>query len=215
MSRPSAPVVAELGRPETPSETAERKAASSAAYRSSQNFRSLIAALVVTLAVVIVIVLIVPRGEPAPKPPIDLPGIAANAETAIGGPVVLPEVPEGWAVNRAELTGGAVTVWDVTIAPTGDNDRGFAHIAQAVDVGASWAATPLKGTPKDGTVSIAGRDWDVYKVARPADSANVSYALGTAAGPDYVLIYGSLSEKTAAGLAESLAPQLDAVEGTR
>jgi hypothetical protein len=37
-------VVAELGRPETPEETAARKAESSRVYRSSQNFRNLIAA---------------------------------------------------------------------------------------------------------------------------------------------------------------------------
>ena len=37
-------VVAELGRPETPDETAARKAASSAAYRSSKTVRNLVVA---------------------------------------------------------------------------------------------------------------------------------------------------------------------------
>ncbi|HYP73058.1 MAG TPA: DUF4245 domain-containing protein, partial [Microbacterium sp.] len=56
-------VVAELGRPETPQETADRKAASSAAYRSSKTFRNLIAALLITVAVVAVVYLGVPRGS--------------------------------------------------------------------------------------------------------------------------------------------------------
>ena len=41
-------VVAELGRPETPDETAARKAASSAAYRSSKTVRNLVVALLVS-----------------------------------------------------------------------------------------------------------------------------------------------------------------------
>ena len=45
-------IVAELGRPETPDETAARKAESSRVYRASQNTRNLVAALLVTLAVV-------------------------------------------------------------------------------------------------------------------------------------------------------------------
>lgn len=213
--RDGAPVVAELGRPETPQETADRKAASSAAYRASQTFTGLIAAIIVTLAVVLVIVLIVPRGEPAPRPPVDLPGIAANAETAVGHPVVVPDVPEGWAVNKAELTGGSVTVWDVTIAPTDETARGFAHIAQAMGVTATWAATPLKGTAATGTVTIAGREWDEYKISRPDETGNVSYAIGTQAGSDYVLVYGSLTAKAAAALATEISPQIDALQEER
>jgi hypothetical protein len=44
-------IVAELGRAETPDETAARKAESSRVYRASQNTRNLVAALIVTIAV--------------------------------------------------------------------------------------------------------------------------------------------------------------------
>lgn len=208
----SAPVVAELGRPETPQETADRKAASSAAYRSSQTFRNLVAAMLVTLGVVLVIVFIVPRGEPGERPPIDLAAIAKDAETAVGGPVVVPEVPKNWRVNKAELSGGAYTVWDVTMAPTGDTARGFARIAQAIDAEPAWAAIPLNGaSPKD-RVTIEGREWEVFTIAHPADNGNVSYALGAPAGDDYVLIYGSLSADDAAGIAKGLEPQLAQID---
>ena len=66
------PIIAELGRPETPDETAARKAASSKAYRSSQTVRNLVAALAVTLAVVAVIIFAVPRGEPVERAPLDV-----------------------------------------------------------------------------------------------------------------------------------------------
>ena len=72
------PIVAELGRPETPEETAARKAEFSKTYRAGQSFRNLIAALIITLAVVAVVIFGVPRGEPASEPQIDLPGIAAD-----------------------------------------------------------------------------------------------------------------------------------------
>ncbi|QTV79878.1 DUF4245 family protein [Microbacterium sp. NIBRBAC000506063] len=111
-----APVVAELGRPETPEETAARKAASSKAYRSSQTFRNLIAALVVTIGALAVIMFAVPRGQITEPPPVDLAGIAAEASTAMDRPVLVPEVTAQWIVNRAELEGGPVAVWDVTLA---------------------------------------------------------------------------------------------------
>ncbi|MFE6995461.1 DUF4245 family protein [Microbacterium sp. NPDC057659] len=203
-----APIVAELGRPETPQETADRKAESSRVYRSSQTFRNLIAALLVTIGVVIVIVLSVPRGEPVAQPPIDLAAIAKNASTSLDRPVIVPDPPEDWRVTAAEVTGGAVTVWNVTLAPTADDERGFLKLAQAADADRMWAATPLRGAQPAGTVDAGGVEWDVYKIADPAASGNISYALGTQAGTDYVLLYGSRSADETAGFAKTLVPQI-------
>lgn len=208
----SAPIVAELGRPETPEETADRKAESSRIYRSSQTFRNLIAALLVTIGVVIVIVLSVPRGEPVAQPAIDLAGIAKNAETSLDRPVVVPDPPKGWRVTAAEVTGGAVTVWNVTLAPTADDERGFLTLAQAADADRVWAATPLRGAQPSGTVDVGGVEWDVYKIAKPEAAGNISYALGTQAGSDYVLLYGSRSADDTAAFAETLVPQIDTLE---
>jgi len=204
-----APIVAELGRPETPQETADRKAESSRVYRSSQTFRNLIAALLVTIGVVIVIVLSVPRGEPVAQPPIDLAGIAKNAETSLGRPVVVPDPPKDWRVTSAEVAGGAVTTWNVTLAPTADDERGFLKISQAVDADRLWAATPLRGAQSSGTLDAGGVEWDVYKIASPEASGNISYALGTQAGTDYVLLYGSRSAEETAAFAETLVPEID------
>lgn len=206
-----APVVAELGRPETPEETAARKAASSKAYRSSQTIRNLVAALIATLAVTAIIVFGVPRGSVTPPPPVDLEGLAAEASTAMDRPVIVPELTAAWRVNAAELQGGPVTVWDVTIAPSAEDERGFLRIAQAFDADAAWAPLRLDSTAASGTVVIDGRDWDEYVLRNPELSANVSYALGTQAGRDYVLVYGSLGPDDTAAFAGSLTPQLDAL----
>ncbi|MFF7291912.1 DUF4245 family protein [Microbacterium sp. NPDC008134] len=205
MNKP-APIVAELGRPETPEETAARKAASSKAYRSSQTVRSLIAALLATLAVLAVIIFAVPRGEPASTPSVDLTGIAADVENTMDSAVIVPELGDFWRVNAAELQSGATVVWDITLAPAADDERGFIKVAQAFDADSRWAPQRLEGTAPTDTVTIDGIEWDVFS---PGDSAsNISYALGTQAGDDYVLLYGSRSADSTAELAASLTPQI-------
>lgn len=202
------PIVAELGRAETADETAARKAESSRVYRSSQTFRHLIAALIVTVAVVAVIVFAVPRGTPPDAPKVDVAAVAAGVKETMQRPVLVPEVPDKWRANSAHLTGTDVPVWDVVLAPAAESERGFVHVAQAFDADVRWAPQVLTGTAPTGTVSIDGRTWDVFTLADPGKSANVSYAIGTQIGKDYVLLYGALSPDATAGLATELAPQL-------
>lgn len=206
---------ADLGRPETPDETAARKAASSKAYRSSQTVRNLVAALVVTLAVVVVIIALVPRGEPVAAKPIDVAAIAADVESSMGSPAIAPEMDEFWRVNAAELQSGAPVVWEVTLAPAAQDERGFIKLAQAFDADASWAPQRLNGVAPTDTVRIGGREWDVYQPGSASAEANVTYALGTQAGDDYVLLYGSRSADSTAELAESLIPQIRTVSEAR
>jgi hypothetical protein len=210
MNKP-APIVAELGRPETPEETAARKAASSKAYRSSQTMRSLIAALLVTVAVVAVIIFAVPRGEPTNAKKIDLVGIAANVESTMDSPVIVPELGDFWRVNAAGLTSGATVVWDVTLAPADEDERGYIRLAQAFDADSSWAPQRLNGIAPTDSVRIDGLDWDVYQPGGAGAEQNITYAIGTQAGDDYVLLYGARSAASTAELAETLVPQIRAL----
>lgn len=210
MNKP-APIVAELGRPETPDETAARKAASSKAYRGSQTLRNLIAALLVTVAVVAVIIFAVPRGEPVTAEKIDVAGIAAGVESTMDSPAIVPELDDFWRVNAAELQSGATVVWEITLAPAADDERGFIKVAQAFDADSSWAPQRLNGNAPTDEIRIGGLDWDVYKLGDAGANANVSYAIGTQAGDDYVLLYGSRSASSTADLAESLVPQIRAL----
>lgn len=210
MNKP-APIVAELGRPETPDETAARKAASSKAYRGSQTLRNLIAALLVTVAVVAVIIFAVPRGEPVTAQKIDVAGIAAGVESTMDSPAIVPGLDGFWRVNAAELQSGATVVWEITLAPAADDERGFIKVAQAFDADSSWAPQRLNGNAPTDEIRIGGLDWDVYKLGDAGANANVSYAIGTQAGDDYVLLYGSRSASSTADLAESLVPQIRAL----
>ncbi|MGM7671934.1 DUF4245 family protein [Microbacterium sp. A93] len=209
MNKP-APIVAELGRAETPQETAARKAEFSKNYRASQTFRNLVAALIITVAVVVIIVFAVPRGTPASEKAIDVARIASDVESTMESPAIVPELDDFWRVNAAELQGGATVVWNITLAPAADDERGFIRIAQAFDADAAWAPQMLNGTAATDTTEIGGLEWDVYTLNRDA-ADNVSYAIGTQAGDDYVLLYGSRSPESTAELAESLIPQIEEI----
>ncbi|MDX2375801.1 DUF4245 domain-containing protein [Microbacterium sp. LRZ72] len=205
---PTGRVVAELGRPETPEEEAARKAESSRVYRSSQSFRNLIAALLATLAVVVVVVLAVPRGEAPQTQSIDPAPLASAAAEAYGREIVVPVVPADWRVNAAGVEGdtAGTTEWTIVYAPPQD---GFLRVAQAFDVDDAWARSTLLGTTPEGVVTIDGVSWDVFEPDDPSSAANISFALGTQAGADYVLVYGSAAPETVRDIAATLTAQID------
>ena len=194
-------IVAELGRPETPDETAARKAESSRVYRSSQTFRNLIAALIVTVAVVAVVYFGVPRGTPPEQPPVDVPAAAAQVSADRGRAVIVPEAPASWRANAARVEDGA---WTVVYAP----QTGFVRIAQGFDAADAWTSTLLGGFAPTGSTAVDGIEWDVYDL--PGDDG-IRYALATEAGPDTVVVYGSMSAETAETAASGLTAQIRAL----
>jgi hypothetical protein len=201
-------VVAELGRPETPEETAARKATSSNAYRSSQTFRHLIAALLATLAIVLIVVLGVPRGEIAPGAQIDVAAEADQMSEAYDRTIIAPGVPEEWLVNSAKIEGDDVSAWTIVYVP---DDTSYLRVAQAFEPDASWVSRTLSGATPSGSVTIDGIAWDEYELTDPQDAGNVSYALATDAGADEVLLYGTATADTAAVVAEGLTDQIRAL----
>lgn len=188
-------IVAELGRPETPQETADRKAESSRVYRSSQSFRNLIAALIATVAIVVVIVLTVPRGEPAPRDPIDVAAVAADVAAAEGRPVVAPELDHEWMVNLAQIGDAAgVRAWNVVFAQEEKYGTGFVRVAQGFNADPSWPTRVLSGAALGDTVTIDGIVWDRFDITDPSRAGNVSTALTTSAGVDTVMLYGTADD---------------------
>jgi hypothetical protein len=200
-------VVAELGRPETPDETAARKAESSRVYRSSQTFRNLIAALIATLLVVLVVVFGVPRGEVPARESIDTAPVAADVAETYDRVVIDPAVPDEWRVNSAAVAAEAdgTTAWTIVYVP---DDSSFVRFSQAFDADEAWARSELRGTAPSDTATIAGIVWQVFEPADADAAGNISYALGTQAGPDYVLVSGSGSADTVGEVAEIIAPRV-------
>lgn len=203
-------VVAELGRPETPEETAERKAANSRTYRASQTTRNLVAALIVTLAVVLVIIFAVPRGTPPARGEVDVAAVAASVSDSEDRTVIVPDAPEEWLANAAAIEGDSVRAWTIVYVP--DESSGFLRIAQGFDADPAWPTRVLRGADIDDTVTIDGIVWDVYDIPDPSRAGNVSIALSTQAGADTVLVYGSTDEETARTAAASLSDQITAMQ---
>lgn len=194
-------IVAELGRPETPAETADRKVAASRAYRQSKTFRNLVAALLVIMAVVAVVYFGVPRGSLPDPEEADVAAAAQSASAAIGHPLLVPVVPENWRANSARLEG---SMWRVVYAPP----SGYVRVAQGVDADAGWATKVLGGFAPSGSVTVDGIAWDEYTIPAAARTDTVSYAISTTAGSDTVLIYGATDAATAAVAASGVTDQI-------
>lgn len=210
MSR-SPRIVAELGRPETPDETAARKAESSRVYRSSQNVRNLVAALLATLAVVAVIVFAVPRGTAPAREPIDVAAIAGDLARTQDRIVIAPEMSEDWVVNSARLQASeGVEGFAIVFAPAGEDQRGFLRFAQGFDADPSWAARMFAGAAPQRSVTIDGITWDRYELD-PERTGNISVALATSAGTDTVLIYGVAGDAALEDAARSVTEQVTAL----
>ena len=201
-------VVAELGRPETPEETAARKAEASQRYRSSQTFRHLIAALLVTLGVVLIVVLGVPRGTVSEGEGVDVTAEAAKLAEAYDRTVIAPVVPESWLVNAARMEGDEVSAWTVIYVP---DDTSFIRVAQAFDPDPAWISRTLGGATPTGTVTVDGIVWDEYEIDNPDRAGNITYAMATDAGNDQVLVYGTADAATSAVVADALADQIRAL----
>ncbi|MCC4266546.1 DUF4245 domain-containing protein [Microbacterium schleiferi] len=200
-------IVAELGRPETPEETAARKAESSRVYRSSQTFRNLVAALVITLGIVAIVIFAVPRGEPPASEPIDVAAVAEEVSLTLdGSTVIVPVVPETWLVTSAAVAGDDPRTWTVLYVPA--EDAGFVRVSQGFSADATWPTRELSGADSAGTIVIDGVEWTEYDIPDPARAGNISAALSTTAGADTILIYGATDAATLRVVAEGLADQI-------
>lgn len=208
-------VVAELGRPETPEETAARKAQDSRNYRSRKTVNNLVYSLLATLVIVLIVVLVVPRSDTSLIKPVDYHQVAAQTQAGLDVPLADPALPAGWRANAATWhTGGndKVPSWYIGLLTPSDQ---FIGLTQAMDANPTWIADQLQDQAATGTVVIDGIRWDVYRNARPAaDRGNFDFALVTAAGSSTYLLVGTAGEDEFHVLAEALAEQVRDTQAT-
>lgn len=215
MSAQSKPqrVVAELGRPETPEETAARKAESSRNHRKRQTVNNLVFSLLATLGVVLIIVLIVPRSDTSLLPDVDYHTAAQKAQEARDEVIMDPELPADWTSNSAKLSvtePPAISDWYIGLITPDDQ---FMGITQGFDANPTWQAQQLNGSLADSTLDIDGVTWTVYDNrdgSGPDDTGNVEYALATESGTSTVLIFGTASDEDFRTVAEAIAAQVKA-----
>ncbi|WP_158590012.1 DUF4245 domain-containing protein [Amnibacterium setariae] len=209
MSDPSGRVVAELGRPETPEETAERKARDRVLRRSRQNWRNLVGSLVACVLLVAAIVLIVPRGDQPVQRDVDVQQVAQQYGDTAGRPLIAPAVPAGWKANAAELRGsGDGSSWYVGWVIDGAEYAGLTEGLPGTD---DLLATTMQRARPTGTTTIGGLPWRVYdRRELGRDAGNVAYGLATRIGGVLVAVYGTAPEREIRDLAAKAAASAEA-----
>jgi len=202
-------VVAELGRPETPDETAARKAENSRRHRANQTLRNLIFALLASLAVVLFLVLVVVRPDQPAREPVDYIAVAEEAATEVGAPLIAPELPAGWTSNAARIETGndQITAWVVgLLTPSGQ----FIELRQGIGADKSWVAAQLDKARSTGGLTTGGLEWQVYDRRTDADSGNYAYSMSTLEAENGIVLHGTANDEEfgllAAAVGEELSP---------
>ncbi len=191
-------VVAELGRPETASETATRKAEQSRLYKQRKTVNNLVFSLLVSVAVMIVIVLIVPRGtDQWSDHSVNVAEAAAQNEANAARPLIAPSAPETWKAKQALIRtekGTDILYWFISYTT---ENQAFAAVTQAFtkngdEVNDTWVSQQLEAQQPTGSERIGDFEWTVYDhPKRSADESNVRFALQTQIGNNTVLVYGT------------------------
>lgn len=207
-------IVAELGRPETASETAARKAEQSRLYKQRKTVNNLVFSLLVSVGLMIVIVLIVPRGtDQWSDHQVNVAEAAEQNEVNSFRPLIAPEVPETWKAKQAVLRsekGSDIMYWYVGYTT---ENQAYAAINQAFTkngetVNETWVSQQLEAQDPTGTEQIGGLEWTVYDHPnRDATKSNVLFALEAQAGSNTLLVYGTDRPEALRTLAASVATQ--------
>jgi hypothetical protein len=187
-------VVAELGRPETPEETAARKAANSRARRSNQTLFNLLLALGASLVIVLFLILVVVRPTPAPLKPVDYRAIASQTQPTVSARLAVPKLPKGWTANSATIDPGTdgITIWSIGfLTPSGQ----YIGFEQGISADRTWISTELQQAQVTGSTSVAGVDWKAYNRRSADDPGNYAYSLSTVIGKNSYVLHGSATTK--------------------
>lgn len=208
-------VVAELGRPETPSETASRKAEQSRLYKQRKTVNNLVFSLLVSLGLVLVMVLVVPRGtDQWSAHTVNVAESAQQSEASAGRPLIAPEVPETWKAKQALVRGEGDTV-EWYVGYTTENEA-YAALSQAFtasgdEVDETWISQRLEGQDPTGSERIGDLDWIVYDhPKRNPDETNMVFGLQARIGTTTLLVYGTDRPEVLRTLAADVARQAKA-----
>ena len=180
-------IVAELGRPETPEETAARRAENSRKHRANQTVVNLVLALVASLGIVLLLVLVVVRPDPPADEPVDFAAVASQAQPAVDVPLVVPNLPPGWGANRAQLLNGSGDsyTWSIGfITPEPE----YIALEQGIDAPSDFIDDLVGTFAPTGETTIDGVTWRIFDRRDSRDVGNFAYSLtSTIDGSDFVL----------------------------
>ncbi|TAL42879.1 MAG: DUF4245 domain-containing protein [Salinibacterium sp.] len=201
-------IVAELGRPETPEETAARKAADSQKHRANQTLLNLILALAASLLIVFVIAISVNAPAPSTSHSVDYAAIAAEAQGGTTDPLIVPKLPEAWYANdaRFEKRSEVLTWYIGFITP----HTQFIAFNQGIDANPTWQSAVLEGIHSTSSTTIDGIKWTVFDNRDSKDPGNFAYSMAAISGRNTIVLHGTASDAEFRQLAKAIAAQLEA-----
>ncbi|MGO1545614.1 MAG: DUF4245 domain-containing protein [Gulosibacter sp.] len=205
--RPKPPaIVAELGRPETPEETAARKAENSRLYRQRKTINNLVAAIGVSLLAVAAIVFMVPRNDNEVLRDVDFSEVASQAQPGYEQPLADPAVPEHWQSNQAEIRTGAdgVTEWYIGFMLLEDDQAvEYVGLSQGINANDTWTYEKVDQRSPTGAITINGEEWVEYDYSEldSDEAGNTRYSLVREVDDSVYVLYGSHSAESVQELA--------------
>lgn len=202
------PIVAELGRAETPQETAERKSAASTKRRTNQTAVNLAIATVASLIAAVVLVLTVGLVDSGSRiDPVDYAAATEEAQASFGGQLVVPELPDTWTANYARVStdAGQVRSWRIGFVTP---DDAFIELVQTLDANPTWVDGEVRGAASGPVVTIGGVNWTSYDRRDVDDPGNVAFALVTESGASTIVLAGTADDAEFDELAEAVAKEL-------
>lgn len=217
-------VVAELGRPETPAETAARKARDSQLYRQRKTVNNLVFSLLVSVALMVGIVLMAPGligGKSAlEERNINVAELANQSADSAGRALAAPQVPKTWKARAANLRrDDGIVYWQIHYTAVSKNGtESYASVLQAYTpqgkpASARWLQNRLEQLSPTGAAHIGGRDWVAYSYPeRSAAENNVRFAFTTELDGQSIAVFGTASKATIASLAKRT---LDSLQTTK
>ncbi len=205
------PIVAELGRPETPEETARRKAQTSAEHTRRQTVNNLVYSLIATLALVVVIVLMVPRPAPETPKSVDYVKIARQADGIEPDRLLTPALPKGWTSNSAQLrqkTADHVDEWYIGLIT---RSQQYIGLVQGFHANSTWLSEQVAHSNAVGSTTVDGVRWSIYdNRSTSRDVGDAKYALAATQGASTVVLYGTADTQEFSQLADAVSTQLTA-----
>lgn len=177
-----------------------------AARRANQTTFNLILALGASLLIVLFLVVVVVRPD-VQRPAIDAVAIGADAQRAVDVPLVIPDLPDGWSTNRAELVTSAadgVDRWEIGILTAGGQ---YIGLVQGIDANPTWLSTEVAGATPAGGTRIGGIEWIRFDRRDVEDPGNLAFALVAEGDGSTIVLGGTAAEEEFEQLAALVAEE--------
>ncbi len=199
-------IVAELGRPETADETAQRKSETSRKHRANQTALNLIGATVASLAIVAFLIIVVVRPAAAPAASIDYATIASQAQVNSQQTLISPVLPDTWTANDARFASKEqVPTWYVGFITPATQ---FIALDQGINANPTWQAAILGDAKQTGSIIIDGLTWTEFDQRNSRSPGNFAYSLATISGGSTIVLHGTADQSEFEALATAVAAEV-------